>query len=84
MGLSPPVGVRGSGIVERRAAFTVGLIDARTSRHQRDCTLVAAVGGCVVQWGPVEKAGKVGERAEGRPKGNQRSSLQLLCSTLPT
>lgn len=68
MGLSPPVGVRGSGIVERRAAFTVGLIDARTSRHQRDCTLVAAVGGCVVQWGPVEKARRVGEEPRADPK----------------
>lgn len=49
VGLSPPVSVRGSSVVQGRAAFTVGLIDARAGRHQRDCTLVAAIGGCIVQ-----------------------------------
>lgn len=32
-----------------RAAFAVGLIDARPSGHQCDSTLVAAIGGCIVQ-----------------------------------
>lgn len=55
MGVSPPVRVGGSGVVEGRAAFTVGLIDTCPSSYQCDSTLVAAVGGCIVQGGPVEK-----------------------------
>lgn len=55
MGVSPPVGVGGGGVVEGRAAFTVGLIDTCPSSYQCDSTLVAAVGGCIVQGGPVEK-----------------------------
>lgn len=54
---SPPVGVGGGSVVEGRAAFTVSLIDASPSSHQRDGALVAAIGGCTVQWRPGEKRG---------------------------
>lgn len=80
--VSPPVGVRGGSVVEGRTAFTVGLVDTRPSSHQCDCTLVAAIGGCIVQWGPEEK--RMNKRIKGRPKCNHTSSLKLLCNTLLT
>lgn len=55
VGASPPVGVGGGSVVERGAAFAVGLVDACPSSHQCDRALVAAVGGCIVQWSPGER-----------------------------
>lgn len=70
--------------MERRAPFTVGLIDACPGGHQRDGTLVAAIGGCVVQWGPGEKRRRVGKRIGGRSKCNQMCGQKLLGNILLT
>ena len=82
-GASPPVGVGGGGVVEGGAAFTVGLVDAGPGGHQRDGALVAAVGGCIVQWGPGEKRRSGEKRIRGRSKRNQRRSQKLPCNALP-
>ena len=79
---SPPVGVGGGSIVEGRAAFTVSLIDASPGSHQRDGALVAAIGGCIVQWRPGEKRRRVEKRIGGRSKCNRRCSHKLLCNVL--
>lgn len=84
VGVSPPVGVRGGSVVEGRTAFTVGLVDTRPSSHQCDRTLVAAIGSCIVQWGPEEKRRTMNKRIKGRSKCNHMSSLKLLCNTLLT
>lgn len=76
-GASPPVGVGGGGVVEGSAALTVGLIDAGPGGHQRDGALVAAVGGCIVQWGPGEKHRRREKRIRGRSTRNQRRSQKL-------
>ena len=70
--------------MEGRAAFTVGLVDACPSGHQCDGALVAAIGGCIVQWGPGEKRRRVGKRIRGRSKCNQMCSQKLLCNILLT
>lgn len=83
VGASPPVGVRGGGVVEGGAAFAVGLVDACPSSHQCDRALVAAVGGCVVQWSPGEK----GKRRDGRIRGRSnalRCAAKSCCHTLLT
>lgn len=78
VGASPPVGVRGGGVVEGGAAFAVGLVDACPSSHQCDRALVAAVGGCVVQWSPGEKGKRRDGRIRGRSKRAQMRSQELL------
>lgn len=83
VGVSPPVGVGGGGVVEGRAAFTVSLIDACPSSDQCDSTLVAAVGGCIVQGGPVEKY-RVGRSIMERSKCTQKGCQKLLCDILFT
>lgn len=64
-GASPPVGVRSSSVVQRRAAFAVSLVDARPGGHQGHCALVATVGSCIVQWGPGEHSTTETERLGG-------------------
>ena len=80
VGISPPVGVGGGSIVEGRAAFTVSLIDACPSSYQCYSTLVAAVGGCIVQWGPGKKWRREGRRIRERSKCTQMCSQKLLCN----
>lgn len=84
MRASPPVGVRGGSVVEGGAAFAVGLVDACPSSHQCDSALVAAVGGCVVQWSPGGKWKRRGRRIRDRSKRAQMRSQELLCHILRT
>lgn len=89
VGVSPPVGVRGGSIVEGGAAFAVGLVDACPGSHQCDSALVAAVGGCIVQWSPGEKWKRRGGRIRDRSKCTRRAAKSCfvtfsLASDSPT
>lgn len=77
VGVSPPVGVGGRSIVQGRAAFTVGLIGACAGGHQCHRTLVAAIGGCIVQWGPGDI--RSGWRGAGNIASNRSKGRPMRC-----
>lgn len=75
-GASPPVSIGGSSIVEGGATFTVGLVDACPSGHQRHSALVAPIGSCIVQGGP-------GNREKANQGENTKAALTLQSDQLP-